>query len=201
MTLVSRAKRHSRKGLYEFLNREMRGVRGTVLSVGSGGEINDLLGRYPVELVQIDIDPARRPDIVGDICTARLGRYDCIVMSEVLEHVHSPWLAIENVRKALKPGGKLILSTPFMLPIHEAPVDYYRFTRYGLEHLLKGFSEVRIEERNSYGEAVGVLLLRLLHERSRWGLVIPPVVLMMWPLFRLVRCSGATTGYVATALR
>ena len=196
------SKRHSRKGLYEFLGTEARSVPqgATVLSVGSGGQVNELLAGYPFQLYQIDVDPNRNPDILGDICTIDLGeeRFDMIVMSEVLEHVHSPHAAIENVRRALKTGGKLVLSAPFMLPIHEAPRDFYRFTGYGLEFLLRDFSPVSVRARNSFGEAIGVTWLRI---PTGARLIISPLVLLAWPIFQMFRSDSATTGYVATAVK
>jgi hypothetical protein len=37
----------------------------------------------------------------------------------------------------LAPGGKLILTVPFIWHIHEEPRDFFRYSRYGLEYLLK----------------------------------------------------------------
>ena len=38
--------------------------------------------------------------------------YDAIIALDVLEHVHSPMIMIENCRELLKPGGLLMLQTP-----------------------------------------------------------------------------------------
>ena len=172
--LVKASKLASRKGLYEFLRKQFDLIPdgSRVLSVGSGGEVNGLLeerarGRS-IAIVQLDIDPDRAPDVVGDICTCPLNaaEFDVVVISEVLEHVHSPHFAMDNIRNALRPGGCLILTTPFAFPIHEAPHDYYRYTRYGLAFLLREFREVVITERNSYFEAIDVLWLRLAQAES-----------------------------------
>ena len=207
--LIRLGKRHSRKGLYEFLRRQAAGldIGALVLSVGSGGDVNALLERYSFELIQLDIDPQRGPDIVGDICSANLGsdRFDAVVMSEVLEHVHSPHIALANIHKALKPGGKLILTSPFMLPIHEAPEDYYRYTRYGLAFLLRHYRSVAIQERNGYVESIGVMWLRLQQAGSPFAYVIAPLVLLTWPvtmlLSSLIKSNASTTGYVASAIK
>ncbi len=39
-------------------------------------------------------------------------RYDCVIMMEVIEHVEDPGVFIEAGLKLLKPGGKLIVTTP-----------------------------------------------------------------------------------------
>ena len=47
--------------------------------------------------------------------------YDVVVIAEVLEHLHSPHLAVENLRNTLRPNGRLVLTVPFIFPIPEAP--------------------------------------------------------------------------------
>ena len=38
---------------------------------------------------------------------------DCIVASEIMEHLYDPFLFIQKLLSILKPGGRLILSTPY----------------------------------------------------------------------------------------
>lgn len=44
--------------------------------------------------------------------TEEVEKYDCVIMTEVIEHVESPILFIEAALKLLKPEGKLIVTTP-----------------------------------------------------------------------------------------
>ena len=39
--------------------------------------------------------------------------------------------------RLLKPGGHLVLSVPFLYPVHESPHDYWRLTPHGLESSLR----------------------------------------------------------------
>jgi hypothetical protein len=41
-----------------------------------------------------------------------------------------------HVRQMLKPGGHLLVTTPFLIRIHDQPVDCTRWTELGLKHLL-----------------------------------------------------------------
>jgi SAM-dependent methyltransferase len=205
----------SRKGLYEFLSREFASVRAgeEVLTVGSGGEVGALLAEYAhrngFTVTSFDIDEKYAPDILGDICTHDFGgrSFDVIVLSEVLEHVHSPHLAVGNIHGALRMGGRLILTVPFLFPIHERPHDYYRYTRYGLEYLLREFSDVRIGERNSWAEAINALAPRMVVDKNRGARLVAPLFVLaaflklpfVLLLGKLVRTDLMTTGYVVTA--
>jgi ubiquinone/menaquinone biosynthesis C-methylase UbiE len=64
--------------------------------------------------------------------------FDTALMSEVLEHLERPHDALSEAFRLLRPGGKLILTTPFIWPLHEEPRDFYRYSPYGLRHLLDG---------------------------------------------------------------
>ena len=50
----------------------------------------------------------------------------------------------EELYRVTKPSGKLILSTPFIFGIHEAPYDYFRFTKFGLIHLFNNFNDLEV---------------------------------------------------------
>lgn len=212
------SKKLSRQGLYEFLAEEYSKIPSGshVLTVGSGGQVNHLLAQYAqaqeFSVTSFDIDPERGPDIIGDICDYDFGNseYDRVILSEVLEHLHSPKDGLKNIYGVLRPGGRLILSTPFALPIHDSPVDYFRFTRYGLEMLLQDYDDVMIRERNSYFEAIDVFWVRLLQSGGSNSLVasfliIPFIYYIKRPfsklLSKIVVTNVLTTGYVVSATK
>jgi ubiquinone/menaquinone biosynthesis C-methylase UbiE len=89
------------------------------------------------------------------------GAFDTVLCTEVLEHLPEPQRAIDEMHRVLKPGGELLLTTRFLFPIHDAPHDYFRFTKYGLRHLLRAFHDVRIEEETDSVGALAVLVQRL----------------------------------------
>lgn len=216
--IINLSKVRSRQGLYEFLNPQFAKIKAgeNVLSIGAGGEVNEVLSQYAEKqqfsVVSFDIDKDKTPDILGDICTHSFeeGTYDTIVMCEVLEHLHSPHLGVETVYHALKQGGKLILTTPFIFPIHDRPYDYFRFTKYGLEHLLSKFKKVTIKEKNSALEAIDVLWLRLNKiggKRTYYlkRLIVFTIFYLKRPvtlfLMRYVKTDIMTTGYNVEAVK
>jgi SAM-dependent methyltransferase len=69
------------------------------------------------------------------------GTFDVVICEQVLEHVVDPFGAARNLRGLTAPGGHLIVSTPFLIKVHELPMfglnDYWRFTPRGLRVLLE----------------------------------------------------------------
>ena len=204
------SKKHSRKNLYEHLQRVVRQYpparSEVILNIGSGGDIQQSLETAGLELKSVDIDPARKPDIlasVTDLSMFRPASVDRIFMMEVLEHVDDPRKAAAEAHRVLKPEGLLVGSTPFILGIHDHPFDFFRYTRFGLQLIFSAFEEIEIVERNTYFEAIAVLLLRLINtapqdKQTQVLLKFPLfVVTAMWLkwLGRGLDDPDCTTGY------
>ena len=72
-----------------------------------------------------------------DLCAPLSGQgpFDVVICEQVIEHVVDPCGAAENLRALCAPGGHVIVSTPFLVRIHELPLyglrDYWRFTPEG----------------------------------------------------------------------
>jgi SAM-dependent methyltransferase len=75
-----------------------------------------------------------------------LGDYDCVLSTQVLEHVLSPTTYLAEAYRVLKPGGHLLLSTHGLFEDHACPYDYWRWTAYGLRKVVEetGFKVDRI---------------------------------------------------------
>jgi SAM-dependent methyltransferase len=61
--------------------------------------------------------------------------YDCVVLTQVLEHVPDPLAVVKEIGRVLKPGGKLLLSVPLNTPLHGEPWHFFNFTHYGIAQL------------------------------------------------------------------
>jgi SAM-dependent methyltransferase len=91
-----------------------------------------------------------------DICApvTKPGRFDVVICEQVLEHVPDPWVAAANLRELCAPGGRVVVSTPFLVRVHELPAfdmrDYWRFTPRGLRTLLER-AGLEVEEISSWG--------------------------------------------------
>jgi SAM-dependent methyltransferase len=82
--------------------------------------------------------------------------FDTIVISEVLEHIANPELIWAEMARILKPGGKMLLSVPFLYKIHEAPYDYFRYTRFALEKFANK-NKLKVLELKTFGGLPEVL--------------------------------------------
>jgi SAM-dependent methyltransferase len=72
-----------------------------------------------------------------DICTSSLPEeFDLIIAEQVFEHLLWPYRAGKNVYQMLKPGGHFLVSTPFLVRIHNYPTDCTRWTEMGLKYFL-----------------------------------------------------------------
>lgn len=102
---------------------------------------------------------ARKPDIniLDDRIPLADHSVDCVILTEVLEHIYRPWHALREMHRLLKEGGHLIGSVPFSIGQHEVPYDYYRYTYYSLDRLFRetGFEILHLDY---IGDAVGVTL-------------------------------------------
>ena len=61
---------------------------------------------------------------------------DVVLCEQVLEHVPDPVAGMRNLVHLARPGGTVIVSTPFLVRIHPSPNDYWRFAPDGLEILM-----------------------------------------------------------------
>jgi len=62
---------------------------------------------------------------------------DSVILNQVLEHIDDFDTVLSEIARVLKSGGKLIISVPFIYHIHAEPNDYFRFSEYGIQHIMK----------------------------------------------------------------
>lgn len=84
-------------------------------------------------------------------------KFDTILLSDVLEHIPNPMHLWSEMYRLLRPGGKILLNTPFYYRLHETPYDFYRFTEYALRNMAEsvGFKIVELE---AFGGILQIIL-------------------------------------------
>jgi SAM-dependent methyltransferase len=115
---------------------------GKLLEIGCGsGRFLNRMRRAGWQVQGTDFDPAVAQRVhekyglqidVGDLAALHYtdDTYDAIAMSQVIEHVHDPFGLLQECRRLLRPGGRLLVSTP-----NASGLAHRRYGRYwrGLE--------------------------------------------------------------------
>lgn len=85
---------------------------------------------------------------------------DTVLSLEVLEHLPAPQRCVAEMARVLKPGGRLLLTVPFLQPLHQLPHDFRRYTPRGLRELLDahGFEVELLQARGNVASATGAVL-------------------------------------------
>jgi SAM-dependent methyltransferase len=97
------------------------------IEISAGGTYNDLPFKSFME--------ANFPE--HDICEAPVpGQWDLVLADQVFEHLTWPYRAGRHVHQMLRPGGYFLVATPFLVRVHDVPIDCSRWTETGLRHFL-----------------------------------------------------------------
>jgi SAM-dependent methyltransferase len=101
--------------------------------------------------------PVNDEEFDGAICTA------------VLEHLEEPEQALRECHRILKGGGIAIYSIPFIWHLHEEPRDFYRFSKFGIQHLFNktGFEIIELKELSGFIVTFSQMLVYYLNRFNR----------------------------------
>lgn len=185
-------------------------LTGAVLDVGCADRRIAVLLQPGCRYVGLDYPPTAdtlyrtQPDVYGDAQALPLAAesFDAVLLLHVLEHVPEPSAAVAEALRVLRPAGRLIVETPFLYPVHDAPFDYQRWTPVGLRRLVESEGGVvhRLDAAGTPAETgavvfnlgLSLLALEWIRRRSPWlvlvplvGLIIAVVNLIGWLLGRL----------------
>jgi SAM-dependent methyltransferase len=88
------------------------------------------------------------------------GPFDFVLCTEVMEHVADWGTAFANLRRLLRPGGRLLITCPHFYVLHEQPYDFWRPTVFALQAYAArhGFRELRVEALGDWCDVLGTLL-------------------------------------------
>jgi SAM-dependent methyltransferase len=98
---------------------------------------------YVSEYVGLDFAEGPHADVVGPIEGLPFpdASFDVVLCTQVLEHAHDPVQAVRELYRVTRPGGHVLLSTHGVMVYHPNPVDYWRWTHEGLDHLFRGVGD------------------------------------------------------------
>ena len=87
-------------------------------------------------------------------------KYSLVLLTEVLEHVSGLSQAFRNAYFCTLPGGLILLTTPFVYPLHEEPHDYSRLTIHLIQKLATdvGFEIISLKKAGTAAHVMGTIL-------------------------------------------
>jgi SAM-dependent methyltransferase len=129
--------------------------RGKVLDVGCGRKpYRDIIEPKCDQYIGMDIEKKDTVDVVGDAQKLPFDdqSFDVVVAFQLMEHLPEPNQFLSECYRVARPGGHILITTPFMWGEHEQPRDFYRYTRFGLRYLAEkaGFEVCEITPDTGY---------------------------------------------------
>ena len=158
------------------LEKHTEHIKGRMLDVGCGKKpYYNILSKQCEQYIGIEyvdsLHSLTQVDVIGDALTLPFKDtcFDSAVSFQVMEHVRDPLKFLSEIYRVLKPNSYLLLMTPFIWGEHEAPNDFFRYTRYGLTHLAQqtGFETLSVTAHTRYCETA---TLRFNYWIKRYGI-------------------------------
>lgn len=131
---------------------------------------------------------------------------DCVLSTQVLEHVEDPAVYLLEANRVLKAKGSLVLSTHGIWHYHPDPTDYWRWTIDGLQSQIRRAGFEIIEVKGVFGKASSAV--QLWQDATSWKaprLVRPVYIALLQLLIGLIernsskRVSNNASVYVVLA--
>lgn len=128
-----------------------------------------------------------KPDFCWDGITMPFAdaSFDCAMGTEVLEHCPEPEIVLKETYRILRPGGVFFFTVPFLWNLHEVPHDYYRYTPFALERLLRGsgFQEIQLRALGGWNASLAQILALWVkrkpmatNRRKMWIHLLAPII-------------------------
>jgi SAM-dependent methyltransferase len=147
-----------------------------VVDLGAGdGPYRELFGH--VAYTTVDWGNSPHEDAVAVDVQASLtdplpfadGAFDAAMLTQVLEHVPEPSAVVGEVHRILRPGGRLLVTVPYIWEEHERPYDFWRYSTAGLRFVLEsaGFTDVAIEPRSDCFSTLAQLMRNMAFAMGR----------------------------------
>jgi SAM-dependent methyltransferase len=159
---------HDRRAILRALREALPQFHGTLLDIGCGYmPYKPLVLAAPSRVTRyigLDIGggPYPSPDLSWDGRAIPLdgGTVDCAMATEVFEHCPQPESLMREAFRALKPGGLLFFTVPFLWPLHDVPHDEYRFTPFSIHRHLSsaGFTAIMLRAMGGWDASLAQMI-------------------------------------------
>ncbi len=188
----------------DAVNEAKKKTRGKLIDLGCGrmqyrDEFEALAESYTGldhPKISKDYNGKYNPEILADIhkLPIKNGGFDTALMLQVIEYLEDTPRALNEVSRILKKNSFLIISTPFMYPIHDRGFDRNRFTDVALKSLLKRakFKVIKIKPHGNFLQfvtlSINVFILKSVKqigEKQKLFLLFLPLALAITTFFNI----------------
>ena len=144
--------------VYDFVKKVMDSFpckSGNVLEIGSldvNGSLSDIF--IPYHYVAFDMRLGKNVNLNAraNYSPFKDDSFCAVVCCDTLEHDEDVFGTLREMKRVLAKDGIMIIAVPGIgFKLHEYPSDYWRFTRYAVELLMKGMRDITVTE---HGNAV-----------------------------------------------
>jgi GT2 family glycosyltransferase/glycosyltransferase involved in cell wall biosynthesis/SAM-dependent methyltransferase len=134
----------------------IRETKGLVLNLSAGASLEKF-----DHVVEVEFSIFRHTDVVADAHRMPFDDdvFEAVVVMNAFEHYRDPVRVASELRRIMKPGGRILIRTAFLQPLHERPWHFFNCTRYGLEEWLKGFETDKLHVSDNFSPAYSVAWL------------------------------------------
>lgn len=190
---------HVRRSIQRAVTDALPSLHGTFLDVGCGiMPYRALILSAPAKVERyIGMDmkveggakyTTAQPDLIWDAVTIPLpdASVDCAMATEVLEHCPDPLAVLREIARVMRKDGTLLVTVPFLWPLHDAPYDEHRYTPFALQRLLRdaGFTAAKVKVSGgwdaSLAQMIGLWVMRRPMPR-------PARAVLKWITYPIVR--------------
>ncbi len=120
---------------------------GPVLHLSAGGSAE----RFE-HVVEAEAAIFRHTDLIADAHRLPFADqvFDAVLALNAFEHYRDPHRAAQEILRVLRPGGRVLIRTAFLQPLHEPPWHFYNCTRYGLEAWFQEFETEKLHVSDNF---------------------------------------------------
>jgi SAM-dependent methyltransferase len=146
-----------RKGINQSIKSLSTQCTGKVLDFGCGAKPYKTYFTHAEQYIGLDIEKSghghenEQIDVFynGTTIPFEDNHFDAVFSSEVFEHVFNLDEVLPEIRRVLKPGGKMLFTCPFAWPEHEVPYDFARYSSFGIKHVIEKAGFKVVEQRKT----------------------------------------------------
>lgn len=192
--------------------------RGELIDIGCGEmpykglvlEESEVKSYVGVDIKNESYQQLLKPDLFWDGKTLPVddNTFDCGMLIEVLEHVHEPRTVLKEASRAIRKEGCLLITVPFLWPLHDVPYDEYRYTPFSLKKIVEesGFEVVEMEGLGSWHASLASMLAlysrRMLRgwKRNLFSSLLKPVVKYLHKKDNKINKANFNYGHMLTGI-